>query len=69
MIRLVNIVIEPHALYTCSLNLLRDSRRLADKYGVPIATHYLETKSEKRKTHSKVRKISNILPKRYRLSF
>ncbi len=45
--RLVNIVIEPHALYTCSRNLLRDLRRLADRYGVPVATHYLETKSEK----------------------
>ncbi len=46
--RLVNIVIEPHALYTCSENLLGDLRRLADRYGVPIATHYLETKSEKK---------------------
>ncbi len=46
---LVNIVVEPHTLYTCSEDLLRDSRRLADRYGVPIATHYLETKSEKEK--------------------
>ncbi len=51
--RLVNIVIEPHALYTCSLNLLRDLGRLADRYGVPIATHYLETKSEKKKLTAK----------------
>ena len=28
---LVNIFVEPHALYTCSLNLLRESKKLADK--------------------------------------
>lgn len=50
---LVNIVVEPHTLYTCSENLLKDSRILADRYGVPIATHYLETKSEKKKLAEK----------------
>jgi 5-methylthioadenosine/S-adenosylhomocysteine deaminase len=44
---LVNILVEPHALYTCSHNLLRESKKLADKYGVPLGTHYLESRSEK----------------------
>ncbi len=50
---LVNIVIEPHTLYTCSFNLLQESKKLADKYGVPLGTHYLETKSEKEKLAGK----------------
>jgi 5-methylthioadenosine/S-adenosylhomocysteine deaminase len=44
---LVNILVEPHALYTCSFNLLQESKKLADKYGVPLGTHYLESRSEK----------------------
>ncbi|MGZ3578597.1 MAG: amidohydrolase [Syntrophales bacterium] len=44
---LVNILVEPHALYTCSQDLLRGSKKLADKYGVPLGTHYLESRSEK----------------------
>jgi 5-methylthioadenosine/S-adenosylhomocysteine deaminase len=44
---LVNIVVEPHTLYTCSETLIRDSKTLADRYDVPIAMHYLETKSER----------------------
>jgi len=45
--RLVNIVVEPHSLYTCSESLLRDAKKLADRYGIPIALHYLETESER----------------------
>jgi 5-methylthioadenosine/S-adenosylhomocysteine deaminase len=44
---LVNIVVEPHSLYTCSESLLAEAKKLADRYGVPIAVHYLETKSER----------------------
>jgi 5-methylthioadenosine/S-adenosylhomocysteine deaminase len=44
---LVNIFVEPHALYTCSFDLLRESKKLADKYGVYLGTHYLESRSEK----------------------
>ena len=44
---LVNIVVEPHTLYTCSETLIRNSKILADRYDVPIAMHYLETRSEK----------------------
>ncbi|MFH1081166.1 MAG: amidohydrolase [Pseudomonadota bacterium] len=43
---LVNIVVEPHALYTCSPALLKDAKALADAYGVPIATHFLENMTE-----------------------
>jgi 5-methylthioadenosine/S-adenosylhomocysteine deaminase len=43
---LVNIMVEPHALYTCSADLLKASKILADRYRVPLATHFLENKSE-----------------------
>lgn len=44
---LVNIVVEPHALYTCSPPLLKDAKALADEYRVPLAMHLLENRSEK----------------------
>jgi 5-methylthioadenosine/S-adenosylhomocysteine deaminase len=43
---LVNILVEPHSLYTCSAPLLRDAKALADAYGVPTATHFLENMTE-----------------------
>jgi 5-methylthioadenosine/S-adenosylhomocysteine deaminase len=43
----VRITVEPHALYTCSEDLLKKSKALADRYGVPLALHLLETKSER----------------------
>ncbi len=43
---LVNIVVEPHALYTCSSDLLKKSKILADEYQAPLATHLLENKGE-----------------------
>lgn len=43
---LVNILVEPHALYTCSPALLKDAKALADQYNVPIATHLLENRGE-----------------------
>jgi 5-methylthioadenosine/S-adenosylhomocysteine deaminase len=43
---LVSIVVEPHALYTCSDPLLKDAAALAGEYDVPIATHFLENLSE-----------------------
>ncbi|MEW6335498.1 MAG: amidohydrolase family protein, partial [Thermodesulfobacteriota bacterium] len=36
---LVRIMVEPHSLYTCSPDLLKASKALADRYGVPLATH------------------------------
>jgi 5-methylthioadenosine/S-adenosylhomocysteine deaminase len=44
---LVHITVEPHALYTCSGDLLKKSKALADRYGVPLSLHLLETKSER----------------------
>lgn len=43
---LVNVLIEPHALYTCSPALLKEAKTLADAYSLPVATHFLETRSE-----------------------
>lgn len=43
---LVNIMVEPHALYTCSPDLLKAAKALADRYQVPLATHLLENKAE-----------------------
>lgn len=43
---LVNIVVEPHSLYSCSIPLLKDAKQLADNYRVPLALHLLENKDE-----------------------
>jgi 5-methylthioadenosine/S-adenosylhomocysteine deaminase len=43
---LVRIVVEPHALYTCSPSLLIGSKALADEFCAPYATHLLENRSE-----------------------
>ena len=43
---LINIMVEPHGLYTCSPDLLKASKALADRYQVPLATHLLENKAE-----------------------
>jgi 5-methylthioadenosine/S-adenosylhomocysteine deaminase len=44
---LVNIMVEPHALYTCSPELLKNAKALADRYQKQIGLHFLETKFEK----------------------
>jgi 5-methylthioadenosine/S-adenosylhomocysteine deaminase len=43
---LINIMVEPHALYTCSPDLLKAAKTLARRYGVPLAMHLLENKTE-----------------------
>jgi 5-methylthioadenosine/S-adenosylhomocysteine deaminase len=43
---LIRTAVEPHALYTCSPDLLRQSWDLAERYGVPMIIHLAETKSE-----------------------
>ena len=43
---LIKIVVEPHALYTCSPSLLKDAKVLADEFQAPYATHLLENRSE-----------------------
>jgi 5-methylthioadenosine/S-adenosylhomocysteine deaminase len=43
---LINIMVEPHSLYTCSPDLLKAAKNLADRYHVPLATHLLENGAE-----------------------
>ncbi len=53
---LVNIAVEPHAIYTCSPKLLQKACDLALKHGVPMVVHVAETRSEieqVRKMHGK----------------
>lgn len=44
---LVNIIVEPHALYTCSPSLLTDAKKLADEFNAPVGIHLLENKEER----------------------
>jgi len=44
---LVQIIVEPHALYTCSPALLKDAKQLADRYQAPVGVHLLENLAEK----------------------
>jgi 5-methylthioadenosine/S-adenosylhomocysteine deaminase len=53
---LVNIMVEPHSLYTCSTDLLKSSKALADRYRVPLATHLLENKAEAKQLKAKLGK-------------
>lgn len=53
---LINIMVEPHSLYTCSRELLEASKALAVRYDVPLATHFLENKSEAKQLRSKLGK-------------
>jgi 5-methylthioadenosine/S-adenosylhomocysteine deaminase len=50
---LVNIMVEPHGLYTCSPDLLKSAKTLADRYCVPLATHLLENPAEARQLAEK----------------
>jgi 5-methylthioadenosine/S-adenosylhomocysteine deaminase len=43
---LINIMVEPHSLYTCSPDLLKSAKNLADRYQVPLSMHFLENKTE-----------------------
>lgn len=43
---LVNIIVEPHALYTCSPSLLTEAKKLADEFKAPVGIHLLENKME-----------------------
>ncbi|MBN1382287.1 MAG: amidohydrolase [Deltaproteobacteria bacterium] len=44
---LINIIVEPHALYTCSEPLLLSAKALADRYNAPLGIHLLENQAEK----------------------
>jgi 5-methylthioadenosine/S-adenosylhomocysteine deaminase len=50
---LVNIIIEPHSLYTCSPALLIEAKKLADNYHVPLGFHLLENAAEKKQLKEK----------------
>ncbi|MCX5849933.1 MAG: amidohydrolase [Deltaproteobacteria bacterium] len=50
---LVNIIIEPHALYTCSKPLLKNVKKLAEDYHLPIGLHLLENAAEKKQLEEK----------------
>ncbi len=50
---LVNLVIQPHSLYTCSPDLLMKGKKLADTYNLPMGVHYLETAAEFALLHTK----------------
>lgn len=43
---LVSIAVEPHATFTCSPDLLKKTKKLAEKYNVPLIIHLSETKTE-----------------------
>jgi 5-methylthioadenosine/S-adenosylhomocysteine deaminase len=50
---LINIMVEPHSLYTCSPELLKASKALANRYHIPLATHFLENKAEAKQLREK----------------
>ena len=43
---LITIAVEPHSPYTCSPDLLKKARALADRHGALLITHLSETQSE-----------------------
>ncbi|HDQ04406.1 MAG TPA: amidohydrolase [Deltaproteobacteria bacterium] len=50
---LVNIIVEPHALYTCSTALLTKAKKLADEFNAPVGIHLLENKAEREQLEEK----------------
>jgi 5-methylthioadenosine/S-adenosylhomocysteine deaminase len=44
--RLISVAVEPHAVYTCSPDLLRACRDIADEYRVPMIIHLAESQDE-----------------------
>ena len=43
---LVSIAVEPHAIFTCSPDLLIEAKNIATRYGVPLIMHVAETLNE-----------------------
>jgi 5-methylthioadenosine/S-adenosylhomocysteine deaminase len=60
---LVNIVVEPHALYTCSPPLLKDAKSLARSYDRPFALHLLENRAEQTQLLEKFGKKATLFLK------
>lgn len=50
---LINIIVEPHALYTCSPDLLRNAKAIADEYHLMLGVHFLENQSEQAQLEQK----------------
>ncbi len=50
---LITVAVEPHALYTCSPDLLKKANELSGRYGVPLITHLSETRSEVEEVYKK----------------
>jgi 5-methylthioadenosine/S-adenosylhomocysteine deaminase len=50
---LINIIVEPHALYTCSPALFEDAKKIADDYHLMLGVHLLENQSELRQLQNK----------------
>jgi 5-methylthioadenosine/S-adenosylhomocysteine deaminase len=50
---LIATCIAPHSIYTCSPDTLKRSKKLADKYSVPIHIHLAETKWEINETEKR----------------
>ena len=55
---LITVAVEPHAIYTCSPNLLKRCRQMADRYGVLLIIHLSETQSEIEEVYKKYGKRS-----------
>lgn len=53
---LVNIIVEPHSLYTCSTDLLQSAKQIADEYNLMIGLHLLENKAEFEQLQAKLGK-------------
>ncbi|MCE5283323.1 MAG: amidohydrolase [Deltaproteobacteria bacterium] len=58
---LVGIMVEPHSLYTCSSDLLKATKTLADRYQVPLSLHLLENKAEAKQLREKYGKPATHL--------
>jgi len=50
---LISIIVEPHALYTCSPDVLAQAKALADEYQLMLGVHLLENKAELDQLQSK----------------
>ncbi|WP_045212152.1 amidohydrolase family protein [Desulfonatronovibrio magnus] len=51
---LINVMVEPHSLYTCSPDLLKAASDMSNRYQVPLSTHLLENKNEARQIKEKL---------------
>ncbi|MDL1969940.1 MAG: amidohydrolase [Candidatus Desulfofervidaceae bacterium] len=49
----LTIAVEPHAVYTCSPELLKKSQKIAEKYQTPLVIHLSETQAEVKQTQDK----------------